>query len=60
MLRTMLLSVALLLLIAVLVKTAIAPVALKQESKGSTADLAHPPTVYGASAVTTSPIEPRR
>ena len=60
MLRTTILAVVLLIAIGVMIKTAIAPYALQQNKGPSTADLSHPPTTYGASAVVTSPVEPRR
>ena len=60
MVRTIVLAAALLIAIGLLVKTAIAPVALKQDGKPSTADLVHPPTPYGASAVVTAHRESRR
>ena len=60
MLRAMILATALMIALVLMVKTAIAPFALQQNSGPSTADLKHPPTTYGASAVVTSPVEPRR
>ena len=60
MVRTIVLAAALLIAIGFLVKTAIAPVALKQDGKLSTADLVHPPTPYGASAIVTAHRESRR
>ena len=60
MLRTTVLAAALLIAIGVLIKTAIAPVALKQDGKPSTADLVHPPTEFGSSAVVTAHRESRR
>ena len=60
MLRTIVLAGALLIAIGLLVKVAIAPVALKQDGKPSTADLIHPPTAYGAPAIVTAHRESRR
>ena len=60
MLRAMILATALMIALGLMVKTAIAPFALQQNSGPGTADLKHPPTTYGASAVITSPVEPRR
>ena len=59
MLRTTFLSIVVLVALLELVRS-IAPVALKQDNKPSTADLEHPPTVYGASAIVTAPPEKRR
>ena len=60
MLRATLLSAILLIAIGLFVKTAIAPKALREDGKPSTADLTHPPTPYGASAVTSAPTVSRR
>ena len=60
MVRTIVLAVALMIAIGVLIKTAIAPVALQQDGKPSTADLVHPPTPYGASAIVSAHRESRR
>ena len=60
MLRTILLTAALLIAIGLLVKIAIAPTALKQDNTPSTADLQHPTTIYGASSVLTAPPQTRR
>jgi len=59
MLRSIVLAVVILIAIELLVKMAIAPVALKQDGKPSTADLVHPPTPYGTSAVVAAPPEKR-
>ena len=57
---TVLLAVAAFVVLMLVVQKGIAPVALKQDGKPSTADLVHPPTPYGAPAVVSSPSESRR
>lgn len=41
------------------VKVAIQPQALKQDWQPSSADLSHPPSTFGATAVVAAPREPR-